>query len=721
MSYYVKKLLGMKQKNSKSINLISQDNKNNLILNVEALDLIRDLTGDIAVCLCVGQYRSGKSFLLSRLAANLGKQEDSHRVFVVDHGQDSFTKGCWMNSDIQKVDLGAEKMVNLIFIDTEGIESSNGKEQWDNKLFIFSLLISSLFIYNTNTTLSADLFKNLSFMTSIANRIKLSEILTPDGSSDEDEDTCCVDAATWRSKKEGPVFLAVVRNFTLKEQYTAKEDIDRFLEISENSNENVSERKKNEIRKSMIDSFRSLECVRLPPPAYNLTMLHNLDNEKFGDLCEEFQESFLGMCGTVRKLTQAKSINGEKFNGFKMAEYMKICVKLINEEKSVCLYDALLNVCELEDRHNEEVFIEISNDFIEKAESLSAEDRIQLISSIIKKMKKKINVKSIQSYVKRLVIEYMKIEIEIVSGTLPVQLCHLTDECQRISKACLTLSADFSRNDLSKALGDLKIQNVKEIESADRKLLVSMWDKDLKNKYSHYEGKAYVNLNIFEADLESLQSQFAKKQFVLAEVQSKNFWTEFEKSIDVSAIRTEIKHHSNKLAVEAEKKKLKDIELRLKKANEAARAETQRKDNLLEVARQEAEKRDRELRAAAVQLEENERKQRQLERAREEAEQRNRDLIMKSQKEEAERKRREQAEAENRRLQSVYMSPPATPSYRPEYSYSSPAPQSSPSAYYSSNGSANGREVHTGSRGGSYYMNSSGNKQYVNKDDVRYN
>ena len=49
---------------------------------------------------------------------------------------------------------------------------------------------------------------------------------------------------------------------------------------------------------------------------------------------------------------------------------------------------------------------------------------------------------------------------------------------------------------------------------------------------------------------------------------------------------------------------------------------------------------------------------------------------------------------------------PAPPSYRPVYS--------SPS--YSTSGRASGKTIHTGSRGGKYYINSNGNKTYVKKN-----
>jgi hypothetical protein len=103
---------------SPAIELIVQSDRK-LKLNPQALARIRELKGDIAVCLCIGQYRSGKSFLLSRIVENFtNKSEGRGHVFQVDHGQDSFTKGCWMNSDIPKILIG-NKHVNVLFIDTE--------------------------------------------------------------------------------------------------------------------------------------------------------------------------------------------------------------------------------------------------------------------------------------------------------------------------------------------------------------------------------------------------------------------------------------------------------------------------------------------------------------------------------------------------------------------------------------------------------------------------
>jgi len=191
-------------------------------------------------------------------------------------------------------------------------------------------------------------------MTSITNKIELSGLLTPDASdSEEDDGRVC------KTKREGPVFLAVVRNFTLKEQYTPKEDINRFLALQQRPKD-AEESRRNAIRQAMVDSFRTLECARLPPPAYSLRQLQNLEKEKFESLTEEFQRSFLDMCDLVHHLIEPKAINGESLNGFRLAEYMEIIVERINSESSVFLYDTLLAVVRIEEEHNEKLYSEIS-------------------------------------------------------------------------------------------------------------------------------------------------------------------------------------------------------------------------------------------------------------------------------------------------------------------------------------------------------------------------
>lgn len=108
-----------RQKLNNSIQFVHRNDDNKLVLNQSALDLISELDSPIAFCVCVGQYRSGKSFLLSQLGSVFCSEELNN--FQVDHKQDNFTQGLWINSNIRKktVENGD---INLILVDSEVID-----------------------------------------------------------------------------------------------------------------------------------------------------------------------------------------------------------------------------------------------------------------------------------------------------------------------------------------------------------------------------------------------------------------------------------------------------------------------------------------------------------------------------------------------------------------------------------------------------------------------
>jgi hypothetical protein len=102
---------------------------------------LKGLKGNIAVVNCVGPYRSGKSLLLNLfLNENYG--------FEVGNSEKTCTRGIWMwDKPIKHENKHGE--FNLIFMDTEGIGSpSDSDKNKDNKIFVLSLLLSSVFIYN---------------------------------------------------------------------------------------------------------------------------------------------------------------------------------------------------------------------------------------------------------------------------------------------------------------------------------------------------------------------------------------------------------------------------------------------------------------------------------------------------------------------------------------------------------------------------------------------
>ena len=116
----------------------------------------------------------------------------------------------------------------------------------------------------------------------------------------------------------------------------------------------------------MIRTFHSLECARLPPPAYSLKQFQRLDSEPFEGLDEDFQESFLDLCAFVRQLLRAKSIQGQMLNGYRFVEFCRHIVSLINQNQEICLLDSLMLICEREDKLYENEFMKLSTEFKKK-------------------------------------------------------------------------------------------------------------------------------------------------------------------------------------------------------------------------------------------------------------------------------------------------------------------------------------------------------------------
>ena len=93
----------------KSINLVSKDEKsNNLVLDAEALRIIRNLEGNISILVCIGQYRSGKSYLLNTLYKHFTNVP--YNAFQVGHDETGCTKGCWINREIPVLKAAKKKM-----------------------------------------------------------------------------------------------------------------------------------------------------------------------------------------------------------------------------------------------------------------------------------------------------------------------------------------------------------------------------------------------------------------------------------------------------------------------------------------------------------------------------------------------------------------------------------------------------------------------------------
>ena len=132
----------------KPIQLIKENKNGQLDLVNKALNIINGLEGSFAICGIVGPYRSGESFIASLLLKK-------SNAFELGPTVNSCTRGIWM-WDTPIKHKNKNELFNLIILDTEGLGSPKAKPERDTKIFILSLLLSSMFVYNTTRVIDRE-------------------------------------------------------------------------------------------------------------------------------------------------------------------------------------------------------------------------------------------------------------------------------------------------------------------------------------------------------------------------------------------------------------------------------------------------------------------------------------------------------------------------------------------------------------------------------------
>ena len=158
--------------------IIFQDGK--FIIQEQAKNIISQKTNEnIGIVSLVGKYRTGKSFLLNRVILDM----QNNSGFEVGPSINPCTKG-------------------IFLIDTEGLGAYDEEINHDSKIFLISVLISSLFIYNSFGAIDEMALNSLSFILNLSKYIKIKSINKEDNEDD--------------FAKYFPSLLWLLRDFSLK-------------------------------------------------------------------------------------------------------------------------------------------------------------------------------------------------------------------------------------------------------------------------------------------------------------------------------------------------------------------------------------------------------------------------------------------------------------------------------------------------------------------------
>ncbi|CAE8653857.1 unnamed protein product, partial [Polarella glacialis] len=286
------------------LQLIRIDDDGKCHLQDDAVTILNQIKGKLAVVGIAGLYRTGKSFLLNRL---LGLQEG----FEIGPTVNPCTKGLWIWG--QPVQLAPD--YHCILIDTEGLGSTQRTASCDMQILSLCILLSSYFIYNSMGAIDEQAIDDLHLVLHLAKHIHVK-------SKKGNEAERLSDLSGYF-----PTFLWVLRDFHLR---LADEDGSALTEKEylESALKSISgQEEKNKLRDVIKDLFRERDCVTVVRPVADEADLRNIQRLPYDSLRPQFRTQVEAFVKKVYMNLKPKKIDGGLVSGTMFvnlaAEYCK--------------------------------------------------------------------------------------------------------------------------------------------------------------------------------------------------------------------------------------------------------------------------------------------------------------------------------------------------------------------------------------------------------------
>uniref|UniRef100_A0ABI7YZE4 GB1/RHD3-type G domain-containing protein n=1 Tax=Felis catus TaxID=9685 RepID=A0ABI7YZE4_FELCA len=172
-----------------------ENNNMQLSVNQRAIQILEQISQPVVVVAIVGLYRTGKSYLMNRLAGQ-------NRGFPLGSTVQSKTKGIWMWC----VPHPSKPNHTLVLLDTEGLgDVEKGDPKNDSWIFALAVLLCSTFVYNSLGTINHQALEQLHYVTELTELIRTKSSPKEDGTEDSTEFVSFF-----------PDFIWTVRDFTLE-------------------------------------------------------------------------------------------------------------------------------------------------------------------------------------------------------------------------------------------------------------------------------------------------------------------------------------------------------------------------------------------------------------------------------------------------------------------------------------------------------------------------
>uniref|UniRef100_A0A673LNH1 Guanylate-binding protein 1-like n=1 Tax=Sinocyclocheilus rhinocerous TaxID=307959 RepID=A0A673LNH1_9TELE len=300
----------------------------------DAIEFLSRINEPVVVVSVVGLYRTGKSYLMNRLA---GQQSG----FALGNTIESKTKGIWMWC----VPHPCKEGHTLVLLDTEGLgDVAKGDSKNDGWIFCLAVLLSSTLVYNSHGTIDNTALEKLHYVAELAENIKIRSTEVAD--EEEEEDSKFVQFF--------PSFTWVVKDFTLELVIEGKRVTeDEYLEFALQLKKGVS-RKINDYnlpRECIKRYFPSRKCFVFPFPVTSQEDMTRLEILQDQDLAQQFLEVTGHFCDNMFVNSAVKRLKGGHIvTGQLLGRLVEIYVDTINSGEVPCLDNAVVVLANLENQ-----------------------------------------------------------------------------------------------------------------------------------------------------------------------------------------------------------------------------------------------------------------------------------------------------------------------------------------------------------------------------------
>jgi hypothetical protein len=308
----------------RAIPLIEIHGADDLVVNKEALNIIKSINEKVCIVAVAGLYRTGKSSLLNWL---LGRNAG----FTVGPSINRCTRGLWIWGTPIPGQLVSGEKCSIIILDTEGIGGVEGDSKYDARIFSLAILLCSSLVYNSLGSIDETAISNLSFIAQLSHHIRISSSAV-EGPDHDDVDG---EGDTSNFCKIFPSFVWVVRDFALQlvdsdgDPITPTQYLNSALEQSPGYDKATLER--NRIRNMLSAFFPDRTCVTLVRPISDEAALQQVDLIPYDQLREDFRDSMTVLHQAVFDNLRPKSIDNKPLTGAMFAGLVTAYVSAINE------------------------------------------------------------------------------------------------------------------------------------------------------------------------------------------------------------------------------------------------------------------------------------------------------------------------------------------------------------------------------------------------------